>query len=84
MTPDESREVHLEAELRALPLHRLDPELDARVLRAARAVLLAPPALGSWQRLQAFWERAVAPVLVAGTVAGYLVWAVQAAGALYR
>jgi hypothetical protein len=74
----------LDAQLRALPLRTLDPELDARVLRSARAVLLEPPRGGVGRWLTLMWERALAPALVAGTVASYLVWAVQSAGALYR
>jgi hypothetical protein len=80
MPPDDS----LDAQLRALPARPIDPRVDDRALRKARAVLLQEPRHGVLHALQTFWERAVAPVLVTGTVAGYLVWAVQSAGSLYR
>ena len=80
MPPDDS----LDAQLRALPARPLDPAVDARALRKARAVLLREPRRGVLHTLQTFWERAVAPVLVTGTVASYLVWAVTSAESLYR
>jgi hypothetical protein len=83
MGRDESTDARLDALLRALPQRALDPRVDARVLRRAQAVLPAPRE-GVLSALQRFWERAVAPVLVTGTVATYLVWAVQATSALYR
>jgi len=70
--------------LRALPLREIDPRVDARVLRAARAVLAEEPRRGVVHLVQLLWARAVAPALVTATVASYLVWAAQSAGALYR
>jgi hypothetical protein len=87
----------LDAQLRALPRREVDPQVDARVLRKARAVLAEhpraaqrqperdrEPSTGVWRALEVFWARALAPALVTGTVAGYLVWAVTATNALYR
>jgi hypothetical protein len=79
----------LDAQLRALPMREVDPQVDARVLRSARAVLaqsrVQTPAYATPLRLlQTLWARALAPALVTATVASYLVWAVQSAGALYR
>jgi hypothetical protein len=81
---DSARDARLDALLRALPAREIDPGVDARVLRRARAVLLDERESGVMSVLQRLWERAVAPVLVAGTVATYLVWAVQSTSALYR
>jgi hypothetical protein len=75
----------LDAELRALPIVPIDGRVEARVLRTARAVLApseAPRGFVAWAEL--LWQRALAPVLVTGTVATYLVWAVNSAGSLYR
>jgi hypothetical protein len=80
MPPDES----LDDQLRALPARPLDPAVDARALRKARAVLEREPRRGLLHTLRMFWERAVAPVLVTGTALSYLVWAVTAADSLYR
>ena len=84
MQGDDSTDARLDALLRALPVREIDPRIDARVLRTARAVLTPRRQTGAMHVLQRFWERAVAPVLVTGTVASYLVWAVQSASALYR
>ena len=81
---EESRDARLDALLRALPSREIDPSVDARVLRRARAVLVDPQESGVMHVLQRLWERAIAPVLVTGTVATYLVWAVQSTSALYR
>jgi hypothetical protein len=76
----------LDAQLRALPAREIDPRADARVLRSARAVLAqaSSPRTDAFHFLRMIWARAVAPALVTATVASYLVWAVQSAGALYR
>jgi hypothetical protein len=84
MPGDDSRDARIDALLSGLAPRELDPRVDARVLRTARAVLARQPQSGIMYVLQRFWERAVAPVLVTGTVAAYLVWAVQSASALYR
>jgi hypothetical protein len=89
MAPIVERAPHedLDAQLRALPPREIDPRVDARVLRSARAVLASPEATGQTgvlRLLQLVWSRALAPALVTATVASYLVWAVQSAGALYR
>lgn len=84
MPEDDSTDARLDALLRALPQRELDPRADARVLRTARAVLTEEPAAGMLQALERLWERALAPALLSGTVATYLVWAVHTAGALYR
>jgi hypothetical protein len=82
---DDSRDARLDALLRGLTPREIDPGVDARVLRRARAVLVdGQESGGVMQVLQRLWERAVAPVLVTGTVASYLVWAVLSASALYR
>jgi hypothetical protein len=77
-------ESDLDVQLRALPRREIDPRVDARVLRSARAVLVEGPRRGPLHVLQVIWARAIAPALVTATVASYLLWAVQAAGALYR
>ncbi len=79
MPPDDD----LDALLGALPVRSLDPRVSAQSLRAARAVL-ATPESGLYAMARAFWERALAPALVVGTVASYLVWAMHSAGALYQ
>jgi hypothetical protein len=81
--PREDRDP-LDAMLRALPEVTLDRRVEVQTLRRARAVLVAEADSGVVRTLRGFWERAVAPVLVMGTVASYLAWAVQSAGALYR
>jgi hypothetical protein len=84
MNSDDSRDARLDALLSGLRPRELDPRVDARVLRTARAVLVEQPQRGAVHFLQRLWERAVAPILVTGTVATYLVWAVQSTSALYR
>jgi len=74
----------IDAQLRALPDLPLDPRVEQQTLRRARAILLEEPPRGVGSVLQTFWQRALAPALVMGTVASYLAWAVQSAGALYR
>jgi|HubBroStandDraft_2_1064218.scaffolds.fasta_scaffold856616_2 hypothetical protein len=81
---DARLESDLDAQLRALPRREIDPRVDARVLRSARAILVEGPRRGPLHFLEVIWGRVVAPVLVTATVASYLLWAVQAAGALYR
>jgi hypothetical protein len=80
---DDSRDP-LDAMLRGLPGVTLDRRVEVQTLRRARAVLLEKEESGLLVGLRGFWERAVAPVLVMGTVASYLAWAVQAAGSLYQ
>ncbi len=77
-------ETDLDRALRALPAVQVHPDVEARTLRAAHAVLAAPPASGLVGWLRVLWGRGLAPALVVGTVASYLLWAVQAAGGLYR
>jgi hypothetical protein len=74
----------LDAQLRALPAPPLDRRVEVQTLHRARAVLTETPASGLVHGLRSFWERAVAPALVMGTVASYLAWAVQSAGSLYH
>jgi hypothetical protein len=81
MKPDPDE---LDARLRALPMRQVDPRVDDRVLRNARAVLAQEPDRGPFHVFRVLWNRAIAPALVTATVASYLVWAVQSAGALYR
>jgi hypothetical protein len=84
MQGDESREARLDDLLRALPPRELDPRVDARVLRRAQAVLAEEPRGGLAHGLLWLWQRAIAPALLTGTVASYLVWAVASTNALYR
>jgi hypothetical protein len=66
-------------ELRCLPAIEPLPELDVRIREAAHVVLSErPPSLH--ERL---FYRALIPALLSGVTATYLVWAVQAASALY-
>ena len=71
-------------QLRQLPTRELDGAVSQRVLRRARVVLMEDRPRGAMHALQVLWARVVAPALVTGTVATYLVWAVGAAAALYR
>jgi hypothetical protein len=84
MQEEPRQEDPLDLLLRSLPEVTLDPRTRVQTLRRARAVLELPSSGGFASGIRGFWERAVAPVLVMGTVASYLVWAVQAAGSLYR
>jgi hypothetical protein len=71
--------------LRALPTRTIEPRVDQRALRRARVVLLDTGARqGGFEWLKVLWSRALAPLLVTGVVASYLVCAVQATDALYR
>jgi hypothetical protein len=89
MMTDDPHGEHLDQQLRGLPVRLPGLDLDARVLRQARGVL-TPARVektvgqGLLGLLQTAWERAVAPALVVGTVASYLLWALQAAGSLYQ
>jgi hypothetical protein len=71
-------------QLRELPIRELDGATSQRVLRRARVVLMEDRPRGATHALRVFWARALAPALVTGTVATYLVWAVGTAAALYR
>jgi hypothetical protein len=69
--------------LRDLPVHDVTPARSRAILAQAQTVLARHTASKpSW--IETVWERFVAPTLVTATVASYLVWAVTAAGALYR
>jgi hypothetical protein len=84
MQDEPRQEDPLDALLRSLPEVTLDRRVEVQTLRRARAVLELPTDRGFVSGMRGLWERAVAPVLVMGTVASYLVWAVDAAGSLYR
>jgi len=69
--------------LRDLPAYDVAPPRARAVLAEAQAVLARHTASEpSW--FETAWERVLAPTLVTATVASYLVWAMTAAGALYR
>ena len=72
----------LTAALRGLPVRDAPPRQARAILARAQDVLAAHQARPSL--LELIWGRIVAPTLVTATVASYLVWAVTAAGALYR
>ena len=74
----------IDSALRALRSPALDQRVEVQTLRRARAVLVTPPESGVVRGLRVFWQRALAPALVMGTVATYLAWSVQSAAALYR
>jgi hypothetical protein len=69
--------------LRELPVHDVDAGKSRSILAVAQATLARhdekQPSL-----FDILWARFVAPTLVTATVASYLVWAMTAAGALYR
>jgi hypothetical protein len=69
--------------LRELPKFDVEAARASAILARAQAALSArsTPA-PSW--IADMWSRVVAPTLVTATVASYLLWAVSAAGALYR
>jgi hypothetical protein len=71
-------------QLRHLPVRELDGATSQRVLRRARVVFVEDRPGGVTHALSVLWARALAPALVTGTVATYLIWAVGAAAALYR
>jgi hypothetical protein len=72
--------------LRELPVLDVSPAKSRAILAAAQASLGRGSAAGAGapNRFEALWSRLVAPALVGVTVASYLIWAVTAAGALYR
>jgi len=84
MPHDDPSPNDLDAMLRGLPGVTLDRRVEVQTLRRARAVLVEEEETGLLVGLRGFWERAVAPALVMGTVASYLAWAVQSAGSLYQ
>jgi hypothetical protein len=69
--------------LRGLTVHDVNPHRSRAILADARGAMVQRAERGpSW--LDAIWTRFMAPTLVTATVASYLVWALTAAGALYR
>jgi hypothetical protein len=68
--------------LRELPTLDVSPDRARSILARAEAAL--PKETKTVTLAELLWERFLAPTLVGATVASYLVWAVTAAGALYR
>jgi hypothetical protein len=79
MTPDE-----IDDRLARLPRPEIDDLSAERVRRLARQELARQKALGRLAPAAALWARVVTPALLVGACSAYLVWAVSAAGALYR
>jgi hypothetical protein len=66
------------ADLARLPVRDADPTTAARVLRAATDAMTERPSFAARAL------RAIAPVVLAGTVGIYLTWAISAANALFQ
>jgi hypothetical protein len=86
MTEDD----RLQAQLEALPVRDVRPDVGARALRRAQAHLAmerargASPWMGSALFFVTLWSRVGMPIALASVVGVYLTWAFRFAGALYR
>jgi hypothetical protein len=69
--------------LRDLPVQDVSPVRSRAILAEAQSIL-ASHGMSEPSWIDVLWSRFVAPTLVTATVASYLVWAMTAAGALYR
>jgi hypothetical protein len=82
---DDDREDDLLARLKDLPPHDVDAATAARQRRRALAVFAPASTMARFGvRAEEAWSRVLLPLALAGIVAMYLSWAVDAANALYR